>query len=266
MTALIDITDAELIPAPTPAAQFLENDRLYIVATSDTHTMGRRLHRSTLGDVFVHAGDLSFKGGYAEVYKELEWVDAQPEKYKIVVPGNHDWVFDPNRPEFFRGWRLFAPGMSREAMQELIVSLRDDFPGITFLIDQAVTIQGVKFYGSPWQPYFWQWAFNFPRGNREVARETWAKIPDDTNVLITHGPPEGIRDGVDSFHRTGCPDLRSRVDELKDLRLHIFGHIHEGYGTQMVGDKLFINAAACNKEYEPVNNPIVVRYDIQEAP
>jgi hypothetical protein len=45
---------------------------------------------------------------------------------------------------------------------------------------------GYKFYGSPYTPAFCEWAFQL---NETDAIEKWKKIPEDTEILITHGPP-----------------------------------------------------------------------------
>lgn len=126
-------------------------------------------------------------------------------------------------------------------------------------------IDGVKFWGSPWQPEFCNWAFNLSRGIK--LKEKWDLIPADTNVLITHGPPMGILDNVTKFNghtgeleiqHVGCVDLYNRVMELKSLQLHVFGHLHDGYGKQKINKTIFVNASICTEEYKPTNAPIVV--------
>jgi len=97
-----------------------------------------------------------------------------------------------------------------------------------YLENSGVEIDGVKFWGSPWQPEFFNWAFNLPRGRR--LAEIWALIPDDTEVLITHTPPYGILDRVDSGEHVGCEDLRRALQRVKP-KVHVFGHIHEDRGV-----------------------------------
>ncbi|MCY7348663.1 MAG: hypothetical protein LH614_20935, partial [Pyrinomonadaceae bacterium] len=127
---------------------------------------------------------------------------------------------------------------------------------IHYLQDSFVEIENLKIYGSPWQPRFFDWAFNLMRG-AELARK-WKLIPDKVDILITHGPPFGILDEVPRqyfIENTGCEELRKRVEEVRP-KLHIFGHIHCGYGeTEKFGVK-FINAANCDESYAPVNAPI----------
>jgi Icc-related predicted phosphoesterase len=113
----------------------------------------------------------------------------------------------------------------------------------------------VRFWGSPWQPWFHDWAFNLPRGPK--LREVWDRIPADTDVLVTHGPPRGILDRTIVGDEVGCDDLRDAVARVRP-RVHVFGHIHEARGTHRVGPTLFVNACSCTLDYEPNNAAIVV--------
>jgi predicted phosphodiesterase len=204
-----------------------------IVAISDTHMQHDNLQLPE-GDVLIHAGDSLSTGSIPELVVFLKWFATQPHARKILIAGNHDWVFEK------------TPGYCKELLWDSII----------YLQDSGCTIDGVKFWGSPWQPTFFNWAFNRDRGPE--IRRYWDMIPRDTNVLITHGPPEGIRDQT-RFHasRVGCEDLREVVLGLPRLKAHVFGHNHAGYGTQL-GDNgtLFVNASICNESYVPVNLPI----------
>ena len=136
--------------------------------------------------------------------------------------------------------------------------------GIKVLHQEGIEVEGLKIWASANSPAFCNWAFNVDR--LEIAKY-WAEIPDDTHVLITHGPPMGILDGVERFNgklcefeieHVGCYDLRNRISQLKQLKLHVFGHIHEGYGKLQVGDITYVNASNCTKHYRPTNPPITV--------
>ncbi len=137
-------------------------------------------------------------------------------------------------------------------------------PSTRYLENSSLVIDGVKFYGSPYQPEFFNWAFNLPRGY--ALKQKWAQIPLDTNVLITHGPPYGMLDMVvDNKYNQGrdlhqgCEELIEKVIDLKDLKLHCFGHLHlNGGQKQTIDGKVFVNAAICDEAYNPVNKPIVV--------
>ena len=216
-----------------------------IVCLSDTHC---RLRKVTIpdGDILVHTGDLTFKGSIEETSQEVRELGRYRDKFKaiVLVEGNHDWL-GARHPEL---------------MDQMCYDNR-----ITLLRDSGVTIEGLKFYGSPHQPAFCNWAFNLPRG--EALREKWALIPMDTQVLLTHSPPMGILDYFEKFNgqkceyeleHVGCADLYNRVMELKDLKLHTFGHIHYSHGQFKIGDTTFINASICTEEYRPTNAPITV--------
>ncbi|HIB69648.1 MAG TPA: metallophosphoesterase [Phycisphaerales bacterium] len=190
------------------------------VALSDTHNLHLMTHIPE-GDVLLFGGDMCGRGTLEEVEKFGEFLSTLPHEHKVVIAGNHDWPFERE------------PEKARKALGDVI-----------YLEDEEVIIEGVKIYGSPWQPVFFNWAFNLERG--EPLRKVWSKIPDDTDVLLTHGPPYDILDRCYDGRRVGCQDLRDRVSELKQLKAHIFGHIHEGYGRHREGDCTHYNASICD--------------------
>jgi predicted phosphodiesterase len=202
-----------------------------IVAISDTHGFHRSLQIPD-GDVLVHAGDCTRYGRLAEVDDLNDWLGSLPHRHKIVIAGNHDSCFERDR----------------DAAETLLTNA-------TYLQDSAITLDGLHFYGSPWQPEFQQWSFNLPRG--EPLREKWLMIPVETDVLITHGPPHGILDQIHDFQHAGCEELLAAVERLRP-RVHIFGHIHEGAGVAERGPTRFINASSCTFRYEPANPPRVI--------
>jgi Icc-related predicted phosphoesterase len=172
------------------------------------------------------------------------WLRKQPHKHKVFVAGNHDWMFQRNRT------------MALQLLNNGIIG--DGNGKISYLEDSGVTIEGLHIYGSPWQPTFFDWAFNLDRG--AAIKHKWNLIPEGLDVLITHGPPLGIHDQsfphLGSEH-LGCEDLMAAVERAKP-KMHVFGHIHGGYGKTQYENTLFINAAICNESYKPVNAPIVV--------
>jgi Icc-related predicted phosphoesterase len=216
-----------------------------LVLISDTHC---RLRKVVIpdGDVLIHAGDLTFQGNIQETSQELRELGRYRDKFKtiLLVEGNHDWLGARN------------PGLMDQMCQD---------NGITLLRDSGITIDNINYYGSPWQPEFCNWSFNLPRG--ETLKNKWDLIPDDTQVLITHGPPMSILDPVERWNskecgfdveHVGCADLYNRIAQLKDLKLHIFGHIHAGYGQFKSDQTLFVNASICTEAYKPTNLPIIV--------
>ena len=202
---------------------------MLFVAISDTHGYHDRLEVPD-GDVLIHGGDLTKHGRLEDVEAFDRWLAGLPHRHKIVIAGNHDFCFQ-HRP--------------REARALLRHAI--------YLEDRAVEVEGVKFYGSPWQPEFFDWAFNLPRGPALAA--VWAKIPDDTQVLITHGPPLGIGDLTHRGPHVGCEDLLRRVRQVRP-RLHVFGHIHEAAGRYDVDGTTFVNASIAGR-----GKPIVIEWE-----
>jgi Icc-related predicted phosphoesterase len=211
-----------------------------IVCLSDTHNCNEQIEVPD-GDILLHAGDATINGTQYEVEAFLSWYSSLPHKYKIFVAGNHDWLYET---------------------ENHIAKLMTAKFNIKYLQDSFVEIEGLKIYGSPWQPRFFDWAFNLNRG-AELA-EKWKLIPLDTNILITHGPPHGILDEVPRkffVENTGCEELRKRVETLAEfgkLKLHLFGHIHCGYGQDEQFGVKFVNASTCDEEYKPTQPPIVL--------
>ena len=189
---------------------------LTLVLLSDTHGKHDTLVVPA-GDILVHAGDLTDAGSLEELEDINAFFARLPHRHKLVIAGNHDFCFE-REPE--------------EARATLTAA--------TYLEDEAVTVEGIRFYGSPWQPWFFDWAFNLPRG--EALKEKWALIPPKTDVLITHGPPRGIGDLTIGGEHAGCEELLRRVRRLKP-KLHVFGHIHEGAGLYRDGGTTFVNAS-----------------------
>lgn len=204
-----------------------------VVAVADTHTFQADLGTIPDGDVFVHAGDLCRGGRLDELRLVATWLQALPHKHKIVVAGNHDRCFERE------------PVAARDILG----------PHIVYLQDAGHIIDGVRFWGSPWQPEFNNWAFNLPRG--EPLAEKWALIPTGTDVLITHGPPQGFGDWSDEPVRQGCADLLAAVRRMRPL-LHLFGHIHQDGGFWRGDGICFANVTA----WECERGPTVLDVDV----
>ena len=211
-----------------------------ITCISDTHNQHLHIPPDWLegGDVLVHAGDVSGRGTLKEIEAFLEWFNEQPYTHKIMIAGNHDFWFE--RTTAF---------VVNEMLQE-------KYPNITYLNDTGIEIDGVKFWGSPVQPWFYDWAFN--RMGTDICRH-WDMIPLDTDVLITHGPMKGILDMTTRGVSTGCPYLLEKSAEMTNLKLFVCGHIHEAYGKFEFPDGgVFVNASTLNFNYQVQNKPIVV--------
>lgn len=205
-----------------------------LILLSDTHNLHLRMPPVPDGDVLIHAGDLTGMGTLPEIAKFFEWFGGLPHRHKVVIAGNHDFAFERD------------PARAEALVPEDVVYLRD----------AGIEIAGLRIWGSPWQPWFGDWAFNLERGPEIATR--WALIPDDVQVLVTHGPPHGVLDETLGGERAGCEDLGLRIRELPDLRLHVFGHIHEGYGRVDGDGLIYVNASICDVAYVPRNAPVVV--------
>ena len=203
------------------------------------------LHPVPDGDILLHCGDGTNVGRMNEIAAFGVWFRSFPHKYKIFIAGNHDWMFEKNR---FTAVQLLNQGLIGNERK----------PEIIYLEDSGTTIEGLKIYGSPWQPRFFDWAFNLDRG--EAIKKKWDLIPDGLDILITHGPPMGIQDQVTPHlgsDHLGCEELMKAVERTKP-KVHIFGHIHGGYGKVQYPNTLFANAAICTESYKPINEPIVI--------
>lgn len=211
-----------------------------IVCISDSHgKYGGTTMDLPVGDVLVHAGDLCSFGNIRELDMAAKWLGSLKYPHIVVIGGNHD------RP------LQNTPLEAREVMHS---------QGLKYLEDEAVTIKGVKFYGSPWTPPFMSWSF---MADRPTIQKHWAKIPTDTNVLITHGPPYGILDPGSGEPHAGCIDLFDEYERIHP-ELHVFGHLHSGYGRREVALNpngrvtTFVNASLVDEGYNPINHAIVI--------
>ena len=221
-----------------------------ITFISDTHAKHNQVTSSLPGgDVLIHAGDISNKGYRTEIQDFIKWFSTiENYTHKIFIAGNHD----------------FSCQDEVSAVQEL---LRLN-PGSEYLYDDMFLIGDesadyddmVKVWGSPWQPEFYNWAFNLPRQGAEL-KEVWNMIPSDVDILITHGPTYGHLDYVTySKQNVGCELLRDRIDLIKP-KIHVFGHIHSSYGYKFDGTTHFFNAAVLDERYNFTQKPLSVEWD-----
>ena len=226
-----------------------------LVCLSDTHNQHGKLGLLPEGDVLIHAGDWTGTGTQKQVIDFIRWFSDQPHKHKILIAGNHEITLD--LPAYQQRWYRFHSRVPLPAHEIKSYVLREQ--GIHYLEDQSVEIEGVVFYGSPVTPTFGSWAFNVDRGL--PIRAVWSNIPETTDVLITHGPPFGYGDKLVDGERVGCKDLLDEVTQRIKPKVHIYGHIHEGYGLYDLecGTKL-INASICDEGYIVNNVPVV--YDL----
>lgn len=231
-----------------------------LVFLSDTHN---KHHQITVpeGDVLIHSGDATSTGKVEECKKFLRWYGALPHKHKIFVAGNHDWSFDEDDMAYVK-WKNhynFKGDRFRAGATNYVEYLAKEL-GIIYLNRDSVTIDGVKFYGCPESPRFHHWAFNRDQCD-------WLHIPEDTNVLITHTPPFGILDvSYRGYDNCGCKYLLDRVGELaqlKKLKVHCFGHIHEGRGVHEQYGVTYINGSCLDHKYQVIEEAPLT-FNLQE--
>lgn len=231
-----------------------------IVCISDTHSLqDNMLYEIPDGDILIHSGDISNRGGEKDVTNFIHWFqNIKGFDLKIFISGNHDYCFEKvNEPHHKGDYDWLHHLMSTENLsQSDVVYLQDDY--ITFISEEFS--KPLKIYGTPWQPWFYDWAFNLPRLGKEL-QEKWDMIPFDTDILITHGPPNGYGDLVNNWRQpntnVGCELLTNIIGEHK-IPLNVFGHIHEGYGVYTNENTTFVNASICTADYRPTNKPIII--------
>jgi len=214
-----------------------------IVCISDVHCKWDKLTIPKC-DILISAGDYSFLGEPNVVRDFHKWLDEQPAHHIISVQGNHEKGVEKN----------FA--LSKQIAEEAC-------PGVHFMEEGLVEIEGLKIWCSAIQPFFCNWAWNRHPGQQ--IQKHWDKIPDGVDIVVTHGPVYGILDWVPQFDRKtgelgvrhcGCPQLLKKILEVKP-KYHICGHIHPAAGQNVSDGITFINAAICNDAYEAVNPPII---------
>lgn len=229
-----------------------------ITLISDTHTKHEELlwDKTDLpgGDLLIHAGDIMNSGFNAnDITNFCSWFNTLEQyDHKVFIAGNHDRMFE-DKPE--RALEIVNSYKWIDYLQDdwLIVGDRDA---------HDPNVETAKIYGSPWQPEFYNWAFNLPKGGPGLMSK-WEAIPADTDILITHGPPQDHLDMSGPPYNEphlGCALLREKVDE-QPPKIHVFGHIHGGYGYKFYNGTHFFNASILNERYEYVNKPVTFDWD-----
>lgn len=212
-----------------------------IVTFSDPHGQHDRLILPG-GDVLICAGDISPNGKRKDVIDFFDWFSEQPHKYKICIAGNHDFFFDTNHER--------NPNMFPYNPLDIIPD------NVIYLENNSVEIEGVKIWGSPMTPWFFNWAFNLVETELQTF---WKQIPLDIDIIVTHGPAYGFGDKVKRDGKmVGCKHLLETIKNIEP-KAHICGHIHEGYGEYLSrdGKTLMLNSSILDENYQLVNKPIV---------
>jgi len=220
---------------------------MIITLISDTHGKHNEITQDLPGgDLLLHAGDISSMGYQHEVQQFCKWFNnVENYDHKIFIAGNHDWGFQNN--------------------VEKIMEIVNSYKTVDYIQDETISVgddeKMVNIYGSPWQPEFYNWAFNLPKNGVELAAK-WDAIPDNTDILITHGPAFGVLDTVAGkmWDNLGCQLLTDKIKTIKP-KIHVCGHIHSGYGYYFDGDTHFINASVLNEAYQYTNKPITIDWN-----
>lgn len=213
-----------------------------ITSFSDTHNYHEAITLPP-SDIAIFAGDFSSRGSKHDTARFLKWYAKQEQcTHKIMIAGNHDLCLDPKFDDETR---------ADEWVDDMMKSYEND---IMYLQCRSVKVMGLKIWGCAVTPDFHPqyWAFNIPRG--EKIGEIWELIPSSTDIIVTHGPVYGKLDKCDDGH-VGCEMLDQVVKKIKP-RLHISGHIHEGYGQIEEDGVTYINGSICTASYVPLNLPI----------
>jgi len=206
-----------------------------IVSISDTHSKHNELEIPEC-DLFIHGGDFTYfsNGGESEIIDFLTWFSLQPAKHKVFIAGNHEVLWE-SKEQYFK----------------------NKIPeGVYYLNDSMVEIDGIKIWGSPITPYFYGWAYNRNRG--EEIKKHWDLIPDDIDILVTHGPAFGIMDKAGNEH-VGCEELLFALQRVKP-KMHLHGHMHRK-GHIYNNNIHYFNCAMVNSKYNIVNKPSLINFD-----
>lgn len=220
-----------------------------IFAISDTHTKHDKLHIPEC-DILLHAGDFTGRGSEVEAYMFINWLASLEQvKHKVFIAGNHDFIME--KPEFVR-------------------SIDFKKMGINYLMDSSIEIEGIKIYGTPWTPYFYDWAFNgledevgneYPGGPGISTRpdkdhphllNVYSKIDPDADIVMCHGPCYNVLDRTLDGLNVGSKRLWEVVNYNKPYAF-VSGHIHEARGIKSVNGVTYHNVSSLNRDYNMTN-------------
>jgi len=207
-----------------------------ITLISDTHNKHNKISADLPGgDLLLHAGDISSMGYEHEIVNFANWFNNLDQySHKIFIAGNHDWGFQNNVNN--------------------VNEILSEYDKMKYLQDSMLTYHDgennpVYIWGSPWQPEFYNWAFNLPKNGDEL-KSKWDMIPEHVDILITHGPAWGFLDDVEGRRgqHLGCELLAEKIKQIKP-KIHVCGHIHSGHGHYFDGHTHYFNASVLNEQY-----------------
>lgn len=198
------------------------------------------------GDLLIITGDLTASDKPSQYLVFRDWLQAQEYKKKVFISGNHDTCIE-NGGFYSSGAWL----------------------GADYLCDSGTEFEGLKIWGSPWSLSFKEMnpcCAAYTKVNEDLLMDRWDRIPQCVDILITHTPAFGVRDAIEmedgTEHHKGSRSLYAWLKYVERPKLHVFSHIHEGYGTEehfaSYDDKMMlsVNCSIMNGRYQPVNAPI----------
>lgn len=214
-----------------------------VACISDTHNF----HHNIKGgipkcDLLLHAGDITRVGNYEKLSKFDDWAGTlwMPQDRMVCIAGNHDLTLEDD------------PETAKAILSHW-----------TYLQDEAHEVFGLKIWGTPWSKEYGE-GWGFQLRTPEERRKCWAKIPDDTDIVVCHEPPYLYGDYVVTKNRkehVGCEFLAERLMEVRPM-LTVCGHVHEDPGVFAAPWGTVVNATSTSGGYKPKRKPIVVNLRI----
>ncbi len=243
---------------------------MIVDAISDIHGHYPQLEG---GDLLIVAGDLTDPDEYDELDYFIRWLDTQPYNKKIVISGNHDTGIERN-PTWLVGhnFEYLCDSGTEFEYEDFNDPDYSSQPG-SVALDGPLFFKRkkLKIWGSPWTLRFEGMnpdCMAFTCETEEELAEKFALIPDDVDILVTHSPPYAVGDKCTSGVYPEWVGSKSLALEHKNrlkVKLHVFGHIHEAYGREVLmrncdqSEIILVNASHVNERYEPVNKPIRIK-------
>lgn len=260
-------------------------DSIRVLCFSDTHQHHEEIPEEYLpeADIVLFGGDFTGLGSYADTLSFKTFYKKLPCKHKVIISGNHELTYDVDHREtvisYYLQWEKRDYLNVFKKYRELNSNCEKKQPGkqynddllnfikkqiteddeIIYLEDSSVNIEGLNIYGSPYSLRWHQWGFPTPRENDsdcEISKSRWDKIPDNTDIVLVHGPPYNIFDKMVNDEHEGCPFLAERIKQISPS-LCVFGHIHEDYGFKKIDDIIYANVSLCNYDNELENKPLL---------
>ena len=236
------------------------SNSIRVICFSDTHSGHQKVPIEWFppGDIALFAGDFTNVGSLKDTKSFISFYASLPYKYKVLIAGNHEVTYDKENRERIIGH--YTRHETEECNNNIDIdsikneAINDD--RVIYLEDSSVELMGLKIYGSPYSVEFGNWAF--PTFDNEKGSR-WEKIPNDTDIVLVHGPPYGILDKTTRGLNAGCPYLKKKISKIKPA-LCVFGHIHEAYGVVQKKNTIYANASVLNIQYSVQNKPIVIDF------